>query len=115
MIVIDSNDHRPKFSKTVYTVDISENVDIGTEILELNASDEDEDDKVFYSLHAARSPSSFDVFRIDSVTGAVTLATSLDRSVISLSPLHVRLISLETQVHATKILELNFIPLINYT
>lgn len=78
-MVIDTNDHRPKFSKSVYRVDISENVEVGTEILELFATDEDEDDKVFYSLHATRSPTSFDLFKVDSITGAVSLAAPLDR------------------------------------
>jgi protocadherin Fat 1/2/3 len=43
------------------------------------ATDEDEDRKVFYSLHAARSPASLSIFKIDSVTGAVVLSDKLDR------------------------------------
>jgi len=43
------------------------------------ATDEDEDKKVFYSLHAARSPVSHTIFMIDSVTGAVFLNEKLDR------------------------------------
>lgn len=78
-MVLDSNDHRPVFSKNIYEVDISENVEVGTEILELLSTDDDEDDKVFYSLHATRTPASFNIFKIDSITGAVTLASSLDR------------------------------------
>ena len=77
--VIDINDHRPNFSQKIYTVEISENVDKGTEILRLMATDEDEDKKVFYSLHAARSPVSHTIFMIDSVTGAVFLNEKLDR------------------------------------
>lgn len=77
--VIDINDHRPSFSQKIYTVEISENVDKGTEILRLMATDEDEDKKVFYSLHAARSPASLSIFKIDSVTGAVFLNEKLDR------------------------------------
>lgn len=77
--VIDINDHRPNFSDNVYTVDISENVDKGTEILRLKATDEDEDKKLFFSLHAARDPSSLSIFRIDSVTGGVYLNEKLDR------------------------------------
>lgn len=77
--VIDINDHRPIFSQKIYTVEISENVDKGTEILRLMATDEDEDKKVFYSLHAARSPVSHTIFMIDSVTGAIFLNEKLDR------------------------------------
>jgi Cadherin domain. len=77
--VIDINDHRPTFSQKIYGVDISENVEQGTEILRLLATDEDEDKKVFYSLHAARSPASLSIFKIDSVTGSVFLNEKLDR------------------------------------
>lgn len=77
--MIDINDHRPEFSQKVYSVEISENVDKGTEILRLMATDEDADKKVFYSLHAARSPASLSIFKIDSVTGAVFLNEKLDR------------------------------------
>lgn len=78
-MVIDTNDHRPKFTKDTYIVDISENVEPGTVILELSATDEDEDDKVFYSLHASRSPISYDIFKVASLTGALTLEAPLDR------------------------------------
>lgn len=77
--VIDINDHRPDFLQKVYSVEISENVDKGTEILRLMATDEDEDRKVFYSLHAARSPTSLSIFKIDSVSGSVFLNEKLDR------------------------------------
>ncbi|KAK6637236.1 hypothetical protein RUM44_007650 [Polyplax serrata] len=79
VMVIDTNDHRPKFTKDTYIVDISENVEPGTVILELSATDEDEDDKVFYSLHASRSPISYDIFKVASLTGALTLEAPLDR------------------------------------
>ncbi|XP_068083906.1 fat-like cadherin-related tumor suppressor homolog [Anabrus simplex] len=79
VVVIDINDHRPVFPQKVYSIDVSENVEKGTEILQLLATDEDEDKKVFYSLHSARSPSSLSIFKIDSMTGAVTLKEKLDR------------------------------------
>ncbi|XP_026296983.1 fat-like cadherin-related tumor suppressor homolog isoform X4 [Apis mellifera] len=80
--VIDINDHRPEFTESVYHVDISENVEKGERILELHASDEDEDKKVFYSLHAAQNQASLEIFHVDSVTGAVTLNEVLDRETI---------------------------------
>ncbi|XP_068085238.1 fat-like cadherin-related tumor suppressor homolog [Anabrus simplex] len=80
--VIDINDHRPIFSEKVYGVEISENVEKGTEILQLLATDEDEDKKVFYSLHAARNPASLSIFKIDSMTGSVILKEKLDRETI---------------------------------
>uniref|UniRef100_A0A182FUB6 Cadherin domain-containing protein n=1 Tax=Anopheles albimanus TaxID=7167 RepID=A0A182FUB6_ANOAL len=77
--VIDINDHRPEFTETVYRVDISENVEEGMEVLQLHATDEDEDKKLFYSLHAARDPMSLKLFRVDSVTGSIVMAQRLDR------------------------------------
>lgn len=81
--VIDINDHRPEFTESVYRIDISESVEEGTEVLQLHATDQDEDKTLFYSLHAARDPSSLQLFRVDSVSGSVTLAAQLDRELIS--------------------------------
>lgn len=81
--VIDINDHRPEFSDSEYKVEISEAVPIGTEILTLRATDKDEDVKLIYTLHAARNKASLEIFRIDSVTGVVSLASNLDREVLA--------------------------------
>lgn len=82
-IPTDINDHRPEFTESVYRIDISENVEEGTEVLQLHATDLDEDKKLFYSLHAAREPISLKLFRVDSVTGSITLAQQLDRELIA--------------------------------
>lgn len=81
--VIDINDHRPEFTESVYRIDISENVEEGTEVLQLHATDLDEDKTLFYSLHAARDPSSLQLFRVDSVSGSVTTAARIDRELIA--------------------------------
>lgn len=81
--VIDINDHRPEFNESVYRIDISESVAEGVEILRLHAIDLDEDKTLFYSLHAAQSPVSLKQFRIDSVTGSITIAQSLDRELMA--------------------------------
>lgn len=81
--VIDINDHRPEFTESVYRIDISENVAEGAQVLQLQAIDLDEDKTLFYSLHAARNPISLKMFRIDSVTGSITVAQPLDRELIA--------------------------------
>ncbi|XP_040169861.1 fat-like cadherin-related tumor suppressor homolog isoform X3 [Anopheles arabiensis] len=81
--VIDINDHRPEFTESVYRVDISENIEEGMEVLQLHATDEDEDKKLFYSLHAARDPVSLKLFRVDSVTGSIVMAHRLDRETLA--------------------------------
>ncbi|XP_051157574.1 fat-like cadherin-related tumor suppressor homolog [Leptopilina boulardi] len=80
--VIDINDHRPEFSEITYRVEISENVEKGETVLQLHATDEDEDKKVFYSLHAAQNQASLEIFHVDSLTETVTLKESLDRETI---------------------------------
>lgn len=77
--VIDINDHRPIFTESTYRIDISENVAKGEKILQLHATDEDEDKKVFYSLHAAQNQDSLEIFHVDSVSGVMTLNEALDR------------------------------------
>lgn len=81
--VIDINDHRPEFNQTVYIVNVLENTAEGTEIMQLSATDIDEDETLFYSLHAAQNPASLRLFRIDSVTGGVILAHQLDRELMT--------------------------------
>lgn len=81
--VIDINNHRPEFSESEYKVEISEAVPVGTEILTLRAVDKDEDVKLIYTLHAARNKVSLETFRVDSVTGVITLSSSLDRETLS--------------------------------
>jgi protocadherin Fat 1/2/3 len=81
--VIDSNNHRPEFTKHEYRVEISENTERDAEILQLHATDADDDKKLFYSLHAAKNPTSLELFRVDSMTGVVTLLQKLDRELIA--------------------------------
>ncbi|KAF5307382.1 hypothetical protein FQR65_LT07099 [Abscondita terminalis] len=81
--VIDINDHRPEFSENLYKVEISEAVAVGTEILRLKAMDRDESDKLIYSLHAARNTISLQIFKLDSMTGIISLAMNLDRESLS--------------------------------
>lgn len=81
--VLDVNDHRPEFTEPIYRIDISESVEEGTEVLQLHATDLDEDKKLFYSLHAARDPISLKLFRVDSVSGSITLTQPLDRETIA--------------------------------
>ncbi|XP_021704618.1 fat-like cadherin-related tumor suppressor homolog isoform X2 [Aedes aegypti] len=81
--VIDINDHRPEFTESLYRVDISESIEEGTEVLQLHATDADEDKKLFYSLHAARDPVSLKLFRVDSVSGSIIMAQKLDREALA--------------------------------
>ncbi|XP_016955474.1 fat-like cadherin-related tumor suppressor homolog isoform X1 [Drosophila biarmipes] len=76
--VIDINDNPPQFPKDVYHVNISENIEEESVIMQLHATDRDEDKKLFYHLHATQDPSSLALFRIDSISGNVIVTQRLD-------------------------------------
>lgn len=80
--VIDINDHRPEFTESIYKIEISENVEKGETVLQLDANDRDEDKKIFYSLHAAQNKRSLEIFHVDSITGKISLQDYLDRETI---------------------------------
>ncbi|KAG8186896.1 hypothetical protein JTE90_023783 [Oedothorax gibbosus] len=81
--VIDVNDHSPVFLKNIYSADISENVPVGSTILQLEASDSDEiDENLFYSIYNSANPQSLKIFKIDSFSGKLSIARSLDHESI---------------------------------
>uniref|UniRef100_A0A8C5E6S0 Protocadherin-16 n=1 Tax=Gouania willdenowi TaxID=441366 RepID=A0A8C5E6S0_GOUWI len=75
--VLDINDHSPQFQTSSYTADISENVPIGSLVLEVKAVDLDYglNSQVMYFL----SRGSENVFIIDENTGRIITASLLDR------------------------------------
>ncbi|KAJ8667841.1 hypothetical protein QAD02_009504, partial [Eretmocerus hayati] len=82
--VIDINDHRPEFSEPIYRIDVSENlVDRGESVLQLHATDLDQDRRLFYSLHNAQTQSSLNIFHVDSLNGTLSLNEPLDREAIA--------------------------------
>lgn len=75
--VMDVNDHSPVFQSSSYTADISEDVPIGSLVLEVKAIDLDQgsNSHVLYSL----SSSSQSMFIIDQDTGRIITTSPLDR------------------------------------
>lgn len=72
--VTDVNDNLPMFDAAQYTVNVTEIVDIGSEIIQISASDIDPTSEISYSLSG---PFSED-FLINSTTGVVTVINPLD-------------------------------------
>lgn len=74
--VTDANDNSPLFLQDTYSVEISENTAVGTEIIQLEAKDRDLGDNgvVRYSILADT-----DQFTIDAETGVVRVKKLLDR------------------------------------
>lgn len=76
--VIDTNDHRPEFSKPKYEVSIPEDTTTETEILHINATDKDEKNRLLYTLQSSTDPASLKKFRLDPATGILYTTEKLD-------------------------------------
>ncbi|NXA99226.1 CELR2 protein, partial [Cnemophilus loriae] len=77
LTVLDENDHSPLFAKTQYQISVIEDLEEGSAILGLSASDEDDglNGEVTYSL----IDDTYGAFAIDSVTGSIVTTKALDR------------------------------------
>ncbi|XP_047441799.1 protocadherin alpha-8-like [Mugil cephalus] len=80
IIVLDSNDNRPTFSKEVYQVEMQENASVGTTVTRVNAIDPDEgtNGQIEYSLSRTLSRKVYEIFELDSLSGQITLKAELD-------------------------------------
>ncbi|XP_077589331.1 protocadherin alpha-4-like isoform X15 [Stigmatopora nigra] len=78
--VLDSNDNAPVFSQTLYKASVYENIEIGTSIITLNATDLDvgKNGQVFYSFNAGGREKQTNVFGIDELAGTVTNKQRID-------------------------------------
>ncbi|KAK1798051.1 hypothetical protein P4O66_000550 [Electrophorus voltai] len=78
MVVLDVNDNTPSFSQNIYDVEIEEDTLSGTDVLQVFASDADEgtNGQIRFSIASGNRN---DDFRIDSVTGVISVAKPLDR------------------------------------
>ncbi|XP_076993358.1 protocadherin gamma-A11 [Tamandua tetradactyla] len=79
VLVLDINDHTPKFTQSVYQANVPENLSSGTRVLVVNATDPDEgtNGEVMYSFRNMESKAS-EIFHLDSRTGEVLIWGSLD-------------------------------------
>ncbi|NWT13903.1 PCD23 protein, partial [Vireo altiloquus] len=77
LTVLDENDHSPLFAKTQYQISVAEDLEEGSAILDLSASDEDDgpNGEVMYSL----IDDTYGAFAIDSVMGSIVTTRALDR------------------------------------
>ncbi|XP_019730263.1 protocadherin alpha-4-like [Hippocampus comes] len=78
--VLDSNDNTPVFSQTLYKASVYENIEIGTSIITLNATDLDagQNGKVLYSFNTGGRQKQTNMFSIDEKTGTVTNKENID-------------------------------------
>ncbi|XP_016147488.1 protocadherin Fat 1 [Sinocyclocheilus grahami] len=76
--VIDTNEHRPQFGQNQYEISIPEETQPGMKILEINATDKDEKNKLSYTLLSSTDLFSLKKFRLDPATGFLYIAEKLD-------------------------------------
>ncbi|KAM3866498.1 protocadherin-10-like, partial [Diretmus argenteus] len=78
--VLDSNDNVPVFEQPVYTVSLPENAQVGTLVIQLNATDMDEglNGEIVYSFSNHISGRVKDLFSIDARTGRVEVRGEVD-------------------------------------
>lgn len=82
--VVDQNDS-PQFVSTPYSVNIGENLPVGTTVINVFATDDDPSDTLTYSLSGSNS----NHFNIGSNTGVITTTQELDRENINSYSLNV--------------------------
>ncbi|XP_058506401.1 protocadherin alpha-8-like [Solea solea] len=80
IIVLDSNDNRPVFSKEIYQIEIQENVPVGTSVLKINATDPDEgaNGEIEYNLGKTLKKKVYEVFELDKSSGVIRIKGAVD-------------------------------------
>lgn len=79
--VKDINEYRPVFSQDLYEVNVTENAEIGSPVVQLRATDDDQDVRLLYGIHSAQHVNSVRSFAVDYQTGVVSVQQPLDRCV----------------------------------
>ena len=80
--VTDENDNEPMFSQLSYNALINEAASVGQRVAVVTATDADAGDNAVVSYHIAHGDRQ-NQFRIDGVSGAITVAKDLDREMVS--------------------------------
>ncbi|KAI5607990.1 protocadherin Fat 2 [Silurus asotus] len=81
--VLDMNEHRPMFLKSIYEVSIPEDTAPWKEILQISAQDADINSRIIYSIHSSLNPDSLKHFHLDPKSGVLVLTEELDYEDIS--------------------------------
>ena len=113
IVVHDVNDEIPEFTEAPYTVEIPENAQVGTFLLQVIACDYDLNPAVVYDIAGGNVN---ETFILNSTTGEIWLNRSLDREIVSSYVLVVEAMDMgpmpltgTTEVHVT-ILDINEFP-----
>uniref|UniRef100_A0A8C1ZLH9 FAT atypical cadherin 2 n=1 Tax=Cyprinus carpio TaxID=7962 RepID=A0A8C1ZLH9_CYPCA len=81
--VVDINEHRPMFLKSLYEVRVPEDTSPWMEILHISAHDADANSGLYYSIHSSLNPDSLKYFHLDQRSGVLVMKEELDYETIS--------------------------------
>uniref|UniRef100_A0A672FTD1 Protocadherin 2 alpha a 15 n=1 Tax=Salarias fasciatus TaxID=181472 RepID=A0A672FTD1_SALFA len=78
--VLDVNDNAPVFSEEMYSVTLKENAQIGTIVIQVNATDPDEgtNGDIVYSFSQSMQQKLLNLFNMNELTGEITVKDSID-------------------------------------
>ncbi|XP_051945095.1 protocadherin Fat 2 [Xyrauchen texanus] len=81
--VVDINEHRPMFLKSLYEVRVPEDTAPWKEILHISAQDADANIGLFYTIQSSLHPDSLKYFHMEQRSGVLVLKEELDYETIS--------------------------------
>uniref|UniRef100_A0A8C2ENI8 Cadherin domain-containing protein n=1 Tax=Cyprinus carpio TaxID=7962 RepID=A0A8C2ENI8_CYPCA len=78
--VLDINDNRPVFSQDMYSTTLNENIQIGTLVIQVQASDADygSNGEVTYAFGSDQNPKVYELFSLDKLTGDIHVKGDVD-------------------------------------
>ncbi|KAL2077818.1 hypothetical protein ACEWY4_027322 [Coilia grayii] len=92
--VLDMNEHRPVFQRSLYEVRVPEDTAPWKEILQVSAEDADINSRLIYSIHGSVHPDSTTPFQLDPRSGVLVMTEQLDFEAL---PLHILIIMVRDQ------------------
>ncbi|KAM5172175.1 protocadherin Fat 2 [Mantella aurantiaca] len=92
--VVSYNHHRPEFQKDNYTVQIPEDVKLGSEVIKVTATDKDSGNRLIYTIQGSADPRSSKMFRLDPNSGVLFTTEIMDYETM---PIHILTVMVRDQ------------------
>ncbi|CAI9572798.1 unnamed protein product, partial [Staurois parvus] len=92
--VVPYNHHRPEFQRDHYTVQILEDVQLGSEVIKVTATDQDSGNRLIYTIQGSADPRSAKMFRMDPNSGVLFTTETMDYETV---PIHILTIMVRDQ------------------
>lgn len=77
-MIANINRHRPQFLRDHYEVTIPQDTLPGVELLQVQASDQDNGKGLIYTIHSSQDPGSASLFQLDPSSGVLVTVGRLD-------------------------------------